>query len=58
MSDEEMPLIPSDNPSSPALLPSERGEGRKPPLPARWERGLGVRADVGVRATLSSRSRT
>ena len=37
MSDEEMPLIPGDNPSSPAHLlrrhpPSERGEGRKPPL--------------------------
>jgi hypothetical protein len=31
MSDEEKPLIPSDNPSYPALLPSERGEGRKPP---------------------------
>jgi hypothetical protein len=32
MSDEEKPLIPSDNPSSPALLPAPRGEGRKPPL--------------------------
>jgi hypothetical protein len=37
----EKPLIP-ENPSSPALLPSERGEGsRKPSLPSETGEGVG-----------------
>ena len=43
------------DPSSPVLLPSERGEGsRKPPLPSETGEGVG---GEGVRPTLTTRSR-